>query len=43
MRPGERDCRIAPSIFTFMVARNELLFARLLTSSENMKTLPIGI
>lgn len=34
---------IAVSIFTFIVAWNDYLFARVLIGSDNLKTLPIGI
>ncbi len=34
---------IAVSIFTFIVAWNDYLFARVLVGSDNLKTLPIGI
>jgi ABC-type glycerol-3-phosphate transport system permease component len=33
---------IAVSIFTFIVAWNDYLFARVLISSDNLKTLPVG-
>ena len=34
---------IAVSIFTFIVAWNDYLFARVLISSNNLKTLPVGM
>ena len=34
---------IAVSIFTFIVAWNDYLFARVLISSDNLKTLPVGM
>jgi ABC-type glycerol-3-phosphate transport system permease component len=34
---------IATSIFTFIVAWNDFLFARIFVTSENLKTLPVGI
>ena len=34
---------IAVTIFTFIVAWNDYLFARVLISSDNLKTLPVGI
>lgn len=34
---------IAVSIFTFIVAWNDYLFARVLTASEELKTLPVGV
>lgn len=34
---------IAVSIFTFIVAWNDYLFARVLISSDRLKTLPVGM
>jgi ABC-type glycerol-3-phosphate transport system permease component len=34
---------IATSIFTFIVAWNDFLFARIFVTSEHLKTLPVGI
>jgi ABC-type glycerol-3-phosphate transport system permease component len=34
---------IAVTIFTFIVAWNDYLFARVLISSDSLKTLPVGI
>jgi ABC-type glycerol-3-phosphate transport system permease component len=34
---------IATSIFTFIVAWNDYLFARILISSDELKTLPVGV
>ena len=34
---------IAVSIFTFIVAWNDYLFARVLIGTDNLKTLPVGI
>jgi ABC-type glycerol-3-phosphate transport system permease component len=34
---------IAVSIFTFIVAWNDYLFARVLIGADNLKTLPVGI
>ncbi len=34
---------IATSIFTFIVAWNDYLFARILISTDNLKTLPVGV
>ena len=34
---------IATSIFTFIVAWNDYLFARIMISSDKLKTLPVGV
>ena len=34
---------IATSIFTFIVAWNDYLFARIMSSSDRLKTLPVGV
>ena len=34
---------VATSIFTFIVAWNDFLFARVMVTSEHLKTLPVGI
>lgn len=34
---------IATSIFTFIVAWNDYLFARIMVSTDTLKTLPVGV